>query len=76
MTEIPGGQLRTDELGFLDEIIAASVSYLHVERMGDGHVWMGITLCDGSVLHVNFTDATEHLTMTAEHEPCSSPDEK
>jgi hypothetical protein len=48
-------EIRNDNAGKLDEFFARRSSLLHVERMNDGHWWMGVDMPDGSMWHLNFT---------------------
>jgi hypothetical protein len=44
----PEWEFRKDGDGNVDEIIAEDVQIVHLERMDNGHWWLGITLQDGS----------------------------
>lgn len=44
----PEWEFRNDSDGNLDEIVAEDVQFFHLERMDNGHWWLGVTLQDGS----------------------------
>ena len=44
----PEWEFRKDGDVNVDEIIAEDVQIVHLERMDNGHWWLGITLQDGS----------------------------
>lgn len=39
--------------GELDEICLTDVAHVHLERMDDGHIWIGLTSAEGHSLHIN-----------------------
>lgn len=39
--------------GELDEVCLTGVAHFHLERMDDGHIWIGITDADGHTIHIN-----------------------
>lgn len=59
------GTEALDESG-LDEVVASAPSMVHVEKMDDDTVWMGVYLGDGRRLVVNFFGAGHPVTVSAE----------
>ena len=41
--------------GELDEFVADDVASIHLERMDDGHWWLGVTHQDGAETHINLS---------------------
>ncbi len=39
----------------LDEIVRTDVKSFHLERMSGGHVWIGLEMNNGELLHINMT---------------------
>lgn len=56
-----GWELRYASFG-LDEVIARGAT-IHLETMSEGHVWIGITLPDGTRLHVNILSKNERAHL-------------
>jgi hypothetical protein len=42
-----------DDPATADELIARECKLVHIERMDDGHIWIGIDTPDGKVHHIN-----------------------
>jgi len=36
-----------DDDGAPDDVVFLDVKFLHIERMDDGHIWMGVNKADG-----------------------------
>lgn len=41
--------------GELDEVVISDVATFHLERMDDGHIWIGLTSAEGHTTHVNLS---------------------
>lgn len=50
----PDIEVRSNERG-IDEIVSAKVAHFHLEYMDDDHVWIGLTMADGEVFHIDLT---------------------
>lgn len=61
MTPIPGGEIRYSDCTTVDEIVAHDVRFVHFEWLDDGLLWCGLTLCDGSILHVNISNKIDFV---------------
>jgi hypothetical protein len=57
-------KVTSDDKGELDEVTAYP-SLLHLEKMMDGHWWMGIYFSDGMGIHVNFTAKAKIKAQTS-----------
>jgi hypothetical protein len=65
-------EIRNDNKGNLDEFIAKGCD-VHVERMNNGHWWMGVDMPDGSLWHLNFsTRRNTEISCFAERDAPSS----
>lgn len=53
-SEGPAYEIRNTKDGQLDEVVATP-GWVHLEKMDWGHWWLGITLSNGDVIHVNLT---------------------
>lgn len=58
-------EVRLDEDGTLDEVVAERPQFVHLERMSDESVWIGITTADGTVVHVNVVSPKGPLSMSS-----------
>lgn len=48
-------EIRLDEDGELDEVVASGTMTFHLERMDDEEWWIGLTFADGKTLHVDIS---------------------
>lgn len=51
----PEYEIRKDEKGEVDEVVADDVQFFHLERMDRDLWWIGITLQDGSRITMNLS---------------------
>lgn len=47
---VPGGEIRYDDGGGLDEVVLRHVEFVHLEYMDGNHVWLRLDRPDGSVV--------------------------
>ena len=69
--DCPGDEIRLDDQGGLDEVVATDVRLVHLERMDKGAWWMRLDLADGSAIVVDlFARRPGHTKVegTAERE--------
>lgn len=63
-------EIRNNSLGKLDEFFADNAD-IHLEQMNDGHWWMGVTMPDGAMWHLNFS--TKRNTAISVLAECDAP---
>lgn len=59
--------ISCDDEGNLTEIVAANISYLHLERMSAEHWWMVIRI-DGADYYVNFNSIENTIEVRVEED--------
>ena len=72
----PKGEIRLDDVGGLDDLVAEGVKFFHLERMDEGAWWMQLHLADGSSIVVWLTTArpaSTKITGRAERESAPPP---
>lgn len=74
----PGGEIRLDGEGTLDEVVVRDVEHFHLEYMADNHVWLRLDRPDGAVVvHLTARGPIEGLAeweAAPQTEPGSAPD--
>lgn len=55
--------IRRNDDGTLDEVIVQEC-HAHVEQMADNSWWLGLSLPDGTLVHVNFTTGRAKIAGT------------
>lgn len=60
-------EIRRNDDGTIDEIVADEIASMHVEQMSAGHWWIGLTLRDGREWHLNlFSKRGAAITLSEE----------
>jgi len=63
-------EIRLNEDGSLDEVVASNPKSYHLEQMDTGAWWMCIDMADGTAIHVNlWTRENRRILARAEVNP-------
>jgi len=68
-----GAEIRLNEDGSLDEVVADDVAFFHLEQMSDGHWWLSVDLDDGSQIHVDIYSRSGRAAVDARAERHAAP---
>jgi hypothetical protein len=55
--------IRLDDDNMLDEVVVRKPRFVHLERLDRGLWWLGITMQDGTVLHVDLSARRPQQTI-------------
>lgn len=55
--------------GAVDEVVCDRVGHFHMEQMDAGHWWIGLTLKDGTLLHIRMHSKKKIVVTVERDEP-------
>ena len=62
-------EIRLNEDGSLDEVVASKPKAFHLEQMDTGAWWIGVDMEDGTLIHINlWTQRNARIKARAEVE--------